>query len=244
MTPSETQSSLSIVRIYAAGIVDDGKSTLIGRLLHDTGNLPDDQIRILHASSSKQQFEGPHPFALVTDGLRAEEEQGITIDVAYRYFSRNGRRFILADAPGYEQYTRNLATAASSANVSLILVDARKGLLPQTRRHTFIASLMGVPRVVLLINKMDLVGHSQNIFDDILRDFLKFTSRLEFSDVRAIPISAAFGDNVTSSSSSMGWYTGPSLLEYLDAVYVAGDENRIDFRFPIQMVIRENGFRG
>lgn len=239
----EKSAAVSLLRISTAGSVDDGKSTFIGRLLHDTDNVYDDHLAALKKASNSQSLrvvsdDAPLEFALLTDGLKAEREQGITIDVAYRYFSTPKRRFILADSPGHEQYTRNMATAASTADITIILVDARVGLMTQTRRHAFIAALLGVPRILLAINKMDLVNYEQSVFDRISAEFQEFAARLGIHELRCIPICALKGDNVARQSKQMDWYRGETVLEYLENVYVAGDANRIDLRFPIQGVIR------
>ena len=240
--------AVSLLRISTAGSVDDGKSTFIGRLLHDTDNVYDDHLLALKKASHTQSLrvlrdDTALEFALLTDGLKAEREQGITIDVAYRYFSTTKRRFILADSPGHEQYTRNMATAASCADLTIILVDARAGLVTQTRRHAFIAALLGVPRVLLAVNKMDLVGFEQAHFDRISAEFQDFAARLGIHELRCVPISALRGDNVAHRSTNMPWYQGECILEYLENVYVAGDANRIDLRFPIQGVIRASDNR-
>lgn len=241
---THTSPSSSILRISTAGSVDDGKSTLIGRLLHDSGNVYDDHIAALEAVARKTGSSRPS-LALLTDGLKAEREQGITIDVAYRYFSTPRRRFILADSPGHVQYTRNMATGASTADLTLILVDARLGILEQTKRHAFIASLLGVPRIVITINKMDLVNYDQSRFDTLAEEFTDFAAKLGVREVKFIPISALEGDNVVTRSTRMPWYTGETVLEYLEHVYIAGDQNLIDFRFPIQYVINpDHSFRG
>jgi len=229
---------VDLLRFSTAGSVDDGKSTLIGRLLHDSKSLLDDQL----AAVSKS---GKPDFALITDGLRAEREQGITIDVAYRHFATARRRFIIADTPGHEQYTRNMATGASTADLALVLIDARLGVLTQTRRHGFIASLLGVPHIVVVVNKMDLVAWSQAKFDAIRDDYNDFAARLSIRDLSYIPISALLGDNVTRASSHMPWYKGVPLLEKLEAVEVVSDRNLVDLRFPVQRVVRPNqNFRG
>jgi bifunctional enzyme CysN/CysC len=229
---------VDLLRFSTAGSVDDGKSTLIGRLLHDSKALLDDQL----AAVSKS---GAPDFALITDGLRAEREQGITIDVAYRHFATRRRRFIIADTPGHEQYTRNMATGASTADLALVLIDARLGVLTQTRRHGFIASLLGVPHIVVVVNKMDLAGWSQAKFDAIRDDYNDFAARLSIRDLSYIPISALLGDNVTRPSSHMPWYKGVPLLEKLESVEVVSDRNLVDLRFPVQRVVRPNqNFRG
>jgi bifunctional enzyme CysN/CysC len=224
--------------------VDDGKSTLIGRLLHDSKNVYDDHIAALEKKAKNKGTEDID-LSLLTDGLKAEQEQGITIDVAYRYFSTPKRRFILADTPGHEQYTRNMATGASNADLTIILIDARKGVLTQTKRHSFIASLLGVPRLLVAINKMDLMAYSEKVFDSIREDYTKFASRLGIKEIRFIPVSALKGDNIVNKSDSMPWYSGETIMEYLESVYVAGDFNQVDFRFPVQYVIRPNqNYRG
>jgi sulfate adenylyltransferase large subunit len=233
-----------LLRLSTAGSVDDGKSTLIGRLLFDSKGAYEDQIASVRKATT-QQSAGPIDFALLTDGLRAEREQGITIDVAYRYFSTPRRKFIIADTPGHEQYTRNMATGASTANLAIILLDARKGVLPQSRRHAFIASLLGIPHMVIAINKMDLVEYSEAVFEQIRKDFTSFAAQLQVTDLQFIPISARDGDNVVEKSANMGWFEGPSLLHYLETVHIASDRNLKDMRFPVQYVIRPNlDFRG
>jgi len=234
----------SILRISTAGSVDDGKSTLIGRLLLDTGNIYDDHIAALKKRSSKEPGQ-KIALALLTDGLKAEQEQGITIDVAYRYFSTPRRRFIMADTPGHEQYTRNMATGSSLANITLLLVDARKGILPQTKRHAFIASLLGVPRLLVAINKMDLVDFDAKVFNQICDDFRSFATKLSVREIQFVPVSALDGDNIVEKSDRMPWYNGGSILSHLESVYIGSDENQIDFRFPVQYVIRPNqNYRG
>lgn len=234
---------ISLLRFSTAGSVDDGKSTLIGRLLHDSHNIYEDHLDSLKGKG--QTEETGFDLAYVTDGLRAEREQGITIDVAYRYFSTPRRRFILADTPGHEQYTRNMATGSSTADLTIVLIDARKGVLTQTKRHAFVASLLGVPRLVIAVNKMDLVQYSEETFENIRRDFLDFARKLDTRHLKFIPLSALKGDNVVTPSKNMPWYQGESLLRYLEEVYVAGDQNQVDFRFPVQCVIRPNqNYRG
>lgn len=231
-----TAHSSDIVRITTAGSVDDGKSTLIGRLLLDTGNLYADHRAALEADAARRG-SASLGLALLTDGLKAEREQGITIDVAYRYFTSERRRFILADAPGHVEYTRNMATAASNAHVAILLVDARAGITEQTHRHAFIAALFGVPRLVIAVNKMDLVDFSAERFESLERDFGRFAEKLGVREVRFIPIAALSGDNVARKSAAMPWYHGQTILEYLDSVYVGADENRVDLRFPVQTVL-------
>lgn len=231
------QKNNQLLRFTTAGSVDDGKSTLIGRLLYDSKSIFEDQIEAVKASSEKKGFDYVD-LSLLTDGLKSEREQGITIDVAYRYFATPQRKFIIADTPGHTQYTRNMVTGASTANLAIILIDARKGLLEQTYRHSFIASLLRIPHVVVCINKMDLVGYSKEIYDQIVLDYQAFSSKLEIKDVQFVPISALKGDNVVDRSSNMDWYEGSTLLYHLEHVHIASDFNHIDCRFPIQMVIR------
>lgn len=228
---------MELLRVATAGSVDDGKSTLIGRLLFDTKSVLDDQFEALERTSRCRGDDYPD-LALLVDGLRAEREQGITIDVAYRYFASTRRSFALADTPGHVQYTRNMVTGASTADVALILVDARTGILEQTRRHCIIADLLRVPHVLLCVNKMDLVGFDRRIFERIRDDFRGFAARLHVTDVSAIPVSALLGDNVVAHSPSTPWYEGGSLLHHLEEVHIAGDRNLIDARFPVQCVIR------
>jgi len=225
------------LRFTTCGSVDDGKSTLIGRLLLDTKNIFDDQYASIK-STSEQRGSSEVDLSLLTDGLKAEREQGITIDVAYRYFSTPKRKFIIADTPGHIQYTRNMVTGASTANLALILIDARKGMVEQTCRHAFIASLLRIPHIVVCINKMDLVDYSREVYEKIVDDFRMFSSRLDVQDVQFIPISAKFGDNVVSRSSIMDWYEGTTLMFHLENVHISGDINHIDCRFPVQYVIR------
>ena len=233
-----------LLRFSTAGSVDDGKSTLIGRLLQDSKSIYDDQLAALTKDSVRLNRE-EIDLALLTDGLKTEREQGITIDVAYRYFSTPRRRFIIADTPGHEQYTRNMATGASTANLAIVLIDARNGVLTQSRRHGFIASLLGIPHVVVCINKMDLVDYSQEVFERIRKEYTQFTSRLRIPDILYIPISALRGDNVVDRSSHMPWYEGLTLLTHLERVETASDRNLVDLRFPVQFVNRPNlDFRG
>jgi bifunctional enzyme CysN/CysC/sulfate adenylyltransferase subunit 1 len=233
-----------LLRFTTAGSVDDGKSTLIGRLLHDSKTLYEDQL----ASAQKSRINrssGPIDFSLITDGLRAEREQGITIDVGYRYFTTARRKFIIADTPGHEQYTRNMATGASTADLAVILIDAEKGLLPQTTRHAHIAALLGIPTVVAAINKMDLVGYRQQRFLTLEKDFLALAEKLGIASVQCIPISALVGDNVVECSERTGWYAGPALLEHLETVPVTKAASTQGIRFPVQYVIRPDAnFRG
>ena len=233
-----------LLRLSTAGSVDDGKSTLIGRLLYDSKGVYEDQLANVRRVSTNQTA-GTLDFALITDGLRAEREQGITIDVAYRYFSTPKRKFIIADTPGHEQYTRNMATGASTADLAVILVDARNGVLPQSRRHAFIAALLGIPHVVVAVNKMDLVGFREEVFLQIRSDFGRFAEQLDLRNILYIPISALAGDNVVDRSRRTPWYRGPSLLEHLETVSVASDRESTGFRFPVQTVIRPHqDFRG
>ena len=226
-----------LVRFSTAGSVDDGKSTLIGRLLYDSKSLFEDQLAAVERSSQRLGL-GETNLALVTDGLRAEREQGITIDVAYRYFATPRRKFIIADTPGHVQYTRNMVTGASTADAALILVDARNGLVEQSRRHAFLATLLRIPHLVVCVNKMDLVDWSEERFDEIKASFEAFATRLEVSDLAFIPVSALRGDNVVSRSESMPWYGGATLLTYLEELYIASDRNLVDCRFPVQYVLR------
>lgn len=229
---------MELLRFTTAGSVDDGKSTLIGRLLYDSKAIFQDQMEAVEKASKRIGGEGEVNLALLTDGLRSEREQGITIDVAYRYFATPKRKFIIADTPGHIQYTRNMVTGASTANLAIILVDARHGLVEQTARHSFIASLLGIKHVVYCINKMDLVEYSQERFEEIKDQLDDFTSKLEISDIRYIPISALFGDNVVDRSTNMDWYDGSTLLYTLETVHIASDANHVDCRFPVQTVIR------
>ncbi len=234
-----------LLRFSTAGSVDDGKSTLIGRLLMDSKNIYEDVIENVKGASNKTGDSNGLDLFLFTDGLKAEREQGITIDVAYRYFSTPKRKFIIADTPGHEQYTRNMVTGASTANLTIVLVDARNGLLPQSRRHAFIASLLNVPHIIMAVNKMDLVDYSQEVFENIKKDFNDFTTRLNLKDLRYLPISALNGDNVVDRSTNMSWHKGESLLEILETIHIGSDKNLIDFRFPVQYVLRpEMDFRG
>lgn len=235
-----------LVRFITCGSVDDGKSTLIGRLLHDTKRLPDDQIAALEADSRRHGTQGEAiDFALLVDGLAAEREQGITIDVAYRFFDTDKRKFIVADCPGHEQYTRNMATGASTADLAIVLVDAQKGLLTQTRRHSYIVSLLGIRHVVLAVNKMDLVDYRQDIFDEIAAGYTELCSQLDIPNAVMIPVSALRGDNVLRKSDAMGWYDGPVLLDYLETVDVLREVKPLGSRLPVQWVCRPNPhFRG
>jgi bifunctional enzyme CysN/CysC len=234
-----------LLRLATAGSVDDGKSTLIGRLLYDSKAIFEDQLSAVEHTSQSRGHEGPD-LALLTDGLRAEREQGITIDVAYRYFATPKRKFIIADTPGHIQYTRNMVTGASTADLALILIDARNGVLEQSRRHAFLATLLGIPHLVLCVNKMDLVDFSKERFEEIRDEFRQFATKLEVADLTFVPISALTGDNVVTRSAAMPWYDGPSLLRHLEEVHVASDRNLIDARLPVQYVIRpqQMDFRG
>jgi len=228
---------MELLRFTTVGSVDDGKSTLIGRLLYDSKSIFRDQYEALK-KTSEQRGEKSVNLALLTDGLRAEREQGITIDVAYRYFATPKRKFIIADTPGHIQYTRNMVTGASTAHVALILIDARKGIVEQTCRHTFIASLLQIPHMVICINKMDLVNYSQEAFEKIKKDFKKFVSKLEVKDVRFVPMSALEGDNIVNRSKNMDWHHGPTLMYLLETIHIGSDLNHVDCRFPVQSVIR------
>ena len=237
----------SLLRLLTAGSVDDGKSTLIGRLLFDSKKLYEDQLQALERDSRRvgNAGAGEIDYALLLDGLKAEREEGITIDVAYRYFSTNLRKFIIADTPGHEQYTRNMITGGSTANLAIILVDARTGVITQTRRHTFLVSLLGIKHIVLAVNKMDLVDFSEGVFNKIKNEYLALTNHLGIEDVTCFPISAKEGDNVVEKSDRTPWYEGISLLEYLETVPIDRDRNMQDFRFPVQYVLRPNlDFRG
>jgi sulfate adenylyltransferase large subunit len=228
---------MDLLRFATAGSVDDGKSTLIGRLLLDSKAIFEDQLEAVEATSRTRGYDYTD-LALLTDGLRSEREQGITIDVAYRYFATPRRKFIIADTPGHVQYTRNMVTGASTADLGLVLVDARQGLTEQSRRHAVILSLLRVPHLVLAVNKMDLVGWSQEVFEQIRNEFVSFASRLNVPDLQVIPISALQGDNVVARSEEMSWYEGPSLIHHLENVHIASDRDLRDVRFPVQYVIR------
>jgi bifunctional enzyme CysN/CysC len=228
---------MDLLRFATAGSVDDGKSTLIGRLLYDSKSIFTDQLAAVEAASQAKGDDYVN-LALLTDGLRAEREQGITIDVAYRYFATPRRKFIIADTPGHIQYTRNMVTGASTADLAVVLVDARKGLVEQSRRHAFIATLLRVPHVVLAVNKMDLVDFSQDVYEKIRDEFVSFATKLNVPDLVVIPISALLGDNIVTRSANTPWYDGPSLLHHLENLHVASDRNLIDTRFPVQYVIR------
>ena len=240
---------MDLLRFTTAGSVDDGKSTLIGRLLYDSKAIFEDQLEAMETSSKARGDENVN-LALLTDGLRAEREQGITIDVAYRYFATPKRKFIIADTPGHIQYTRNMVTGASTANLAIVLIDARKGVIEQTCRHSFIANLLRIQHVVVCVNKMDLVDWDEGVFNKIVDDFKSFASRLDnIVDVTFIPASALIGDNIVDKSKNMPWYQGPTLLDHLETVYIGADENHVEARFPVQWVIRPHSdeyhdFRG
>lgn len=243
MSTDKDYINMDMLRFTTAGSVDDGKSTLIGRLFHDTKSIFEDQLEAIEQSSKKRGDENIN-LALLTDGLRAEREQGITIDVAYRYFATPKRKFIIADTPGHIQYTRNMVTGASTANLALILVDARNGVVEQTRRHSFIADLLGIKHIAVCINKMDLVNYEEEAYEKVLRQFSEFASRLEnVSELTFIPLSALKGDNVVERSENMPWYKGAPLLYHLENVYVGSDANHVDARFPVQWVIRPHSDR-
>lgn len=236
-----------LLRLLTAGSVDDGKSTLIGRLLFDSKKLYEDQLQALEKDSKRvgNAGAGQIDYALLLDGLKAEREEGITIDVAYRYFSTNNRKFIIADTPGHEQYTRNMITGGSTANLAIILVDSRMGVITQTRRHTYLVSLLGIKHIVLAVNKMDLVDFSEEVFNNIKEEYLNLTESLGIDDVTCIPLSALEGDNVVEKSDRTPWYDGPSLLDFLETVPIHLDRNMNDFRYPVQYVLRPNlDFRG
>jgi sulfate adenylyltransferase subunit 1 len=237
-----------LLRFTTAGSVDDGKSTLIGRLLYDSKSIFEDQLEAVEASSQKKGFDYVD-LSMLTDGLKSEREQGITIDVAYRYFATPKRKFIIADTPGHIQYTRNMVTGASTANLALILIDARKGLVEQTYRHSFIASLLKIPHIIVCVNKMDLVDYSEEVFEKIVEDYKAFSSKLEISDIQFVPISALRGDNVVNRSEETPWFQGATLLHMLETVHIESDYNHIDSRFPVQYVVRpqsleHHDFRG
>ena len=237
MSESKGYLDMELLRFTTAGSVDDGKSTLIGRLLYDSKAIFEDQIQNLQEVNEQRGEEGIN-LALLTDGLRSEREQGITIDVAYRYFATPKRKFIIADTPGHIQYTRNMVTGASTANLALLLIDARHGVIEQTKRHAFIASLLQIPHVAVCVNKMDLVDFSKDEFEKIKSDFKKFASKLEIKDINFIPISALKGDNVVDRSKNMDWYEGSTLIHLLENIHIGSDLNHVDCRFPVQRVIR------
>ncbi len=230
-------SNNQLLRFTTAGSVDDGKSTLIGRLLYDSKSIFEDQIEAVESTSQKKGHEGID-LALFTDGLRDEREQGITIDVAYRYFTTPKRKFIIADTPGHIQYTRNMVTGASTANAAIILIDARHGVIEQTKRHAFIASLLNIPHVIVCVNKMDLVDFKEDVFNRIVKEFEGFSSKMLIKDFRFIPISALLGDNVVNRSENMNWFLGAPLLHTLETLHISSDINKIDMRFPVQTVLR------
>jgi sulfate adenylyltransferase subunit 1 len=229
--------NIELLRFTTAGSVDDGKSTLIGRLLYDSKSIFQDQLDAVEESSKNKGFDYVD-LSLLTDGLKSEREQGITIDVAYRYFATPKRKFIIADTPGHIQYTRNMVTGASTANLAIILIDARKGMLEQTHRHAFIASLLRIPHAIVCVNKMDLVDYDKDTYDKIVSDFKAFSSKLEIKDIQFIPISALEGDNVVNRSKNMDWYEGSTLMYHLENVHISSDYNHVDCRFPVQSVIR------
>lgn len=228
---------IELLRFTTAGSVDDGKSTLIGRLLYDSKSIFQDQLDAVEVSSKNKGFDYVD-LSLLTDGLKSEREQGITIDVAYRYFATPKRKFIIADTPGHIQYTRNMVTGASTANLAIILIDARKGMLEQTHRHSFIASLLRIPHAIVCVNKMDLVDYNEEVYNKILADFKVFSSKLEIKDIQFVPISALNGDNVVNRSNNMDWYEGSTLMYHLEHVHISSDYNHVDCRFPIQSVLR------
>lgn len=230
-------SNIELLRFTTAGSVDDGKSTLIGRLLYDSKSIFQDQLDAVEQSSKNKGFDYVD-LSLLTDGLKSEREQGITIDVAYRYFATPKRKFIIADTPGHIQYTRNMVTGASTANLAIILIDARKGMLEQTHRHAFIASLLRIPHAIVCVNKMDLVDYSEAVYEKIISDFKAFSSKLDIKDIQFIPISALNGDNVVNRSENMNWYEGSTLMYHLEHVHISSDYNHVDCRFPVQSVIR------
>ncbi|MEX0907278.1 MAG: GTP-binding protein, partial [Gemmatimonadota bacterium] len=231
------ETEMDLLRFSTAGSVDDGKSTLIGRLLYDTKSIFQDQLEAVE-KASRRLGDGEVNLALLTDGLRAEREQKITIDVAYRYFATPKRKFIIADTPGHIQYTRNMVTGASTAELAIVLIDARKGVLTQSKRHGFIASLLRIPHIAVAVNKMDLVDYDEAVYDRIVGEYREFAEKLDVKDLTFIPMSALKGDNVVHRSKAMPWFSGPTLLHHLENVNVGADRNLIDFRFPVQYVIR------
>ncbi|MBF90709.1 MAG: sulfate adenylyltransferase subunit CysN [Flavobacteriales bacterium] len=237
MSDTKGYLDMELLRFTTAGSVDDGKSTLIGRLLYDSKSIFEDQLEVLEETSQRRGEEGIN-LALLTDGLRAEREQGITIDVAYRYFATPKRKFIIADTPGHIQYTRNMVTGASTANLAILLLDARHGVVEQTCRHAFIASLLQIPHIVVCINKMDLVDYKEEAYNKIKEDFKAFSSKLEIPDIHFVPLSALHGDNVVNRSTNMDWYEGSTLLHLLENVHIGSDHNHVDCRFPVQYVVR------
>ncbi|MEJ2749302.1 MAG: sulfate adenylyltransferase subunit CysN, partial [Anaerolineae bacterium] len=241
---TDTNQQIELLRFTTAGSVDDGKSTLIGRLLYDSKSIFEDQMEAVERASESRGDEEVD-LALLTDGLRAEREQKITIDVAYRYFATPKRKFIIADTPGHIQYTRNMVTGASTAELAIILIDARNGVLTQSKRHGFLANLLRIPHLMVAINKMDLVDYDQTVYDEIVQDYTEFSRKLNVQDVTYIPVSALRGDNVVEKSAKMPWYDGPTLLHHLESVNVGASLNKVDFRYPVQYVIRPNqDFRG
>ncbi|MCF8296940.1 MAG: GTP-binding protein [Saprospiraceae bacterium] len=243
MTTKNSYLDMELLRFTTAGSVDDGKSTLIGRLLFDSKSIFEDQLDAVKKSSEKKGLVDVD-LALLTDGLKSEREQGITIDVAYRYFATPKRKFIIADTPGHIQYTRNMVTGASTANLALILVDARQGVIEQTKRHSYIASLLKIPHLVLCVNKMDLVDYSEEVYEQIVADFKGFVAKMDIKDVRYVPISALNGDNVVTRSKNMDWYNGSTLLHLLENIYIASDYNHLDPRLPVQYVLRPQKIEG
>jgi sulfate adenylyltransferase subunit 1 len=231
---------MELLRFTTAGSVDDGKSTLIGRLLYDSKSIFEDQIEAVKQSSERKGLQHVD-LSLLTDGLRSEREQGITIDVAYRYFATPKRKFIIADTPGHIQYTRNMVTGASTSNLALVLIDVRHGVIEQTCRHSFIASLLKIPHIIVCVNKMDLADYSEEMFNRVVEQYHEFASKLDIKDIRYIPISALNGDNVVNRSEHMGWYKGASLLDTLETIHIGSDQNHLDARFPVQTVIRPHG---
>lgn len=237
MDSKNTYLDMELLRFTTAGSVDDGKSTLIGRLLYDSKSIFEDQLEAVRLTSQRKGH-AEVDLSLLTDGLKAEREQGITIDVAYRYFATPKRKFIIADTPGHVQYTRNMVTGASTANLAIILVDARHGIVEQTCRHAYIASLLMIPHMVLCVNKMDLVDHQESVFQQIVKDFDGFASKLEIKDIHFVPISALNGDNIVNKSNDMPWYQGPTLMYLLEHLHIGSDYNHLDARFPVQYVLR------
>ncbi|MCK5824577.1 MAG: sulfate adenylyltransferase subunit CysN [Ichthyobacteriaceae bacterium] len=229
--------NMELLRFTTVGSVDDGKSTLIGRLLYDSKSIFEDQLDSIKESSKKKGIDHIE-FAYLTDGLKDEREQGITIDVAYRYFTTPKRKFIIADTPGHIEYTRNMVTGASTANLALILIDVRNGIVEQTKRHSFIASLLQIPHVIVCVNKMDLVNYSKEAYEKIVADYTDFAAKLEIKDVRFVPVSALFGDNIVNRSENMNWFQGSTLINTLETIHIGSDQNHIDCRFPVQRVIR------